>query len=1154
MGDLDPIRIDGIEDCPFTLKDISYPSLRNWLTTLDWEVSGQSDGLLTKDEFLMAQERGLRGITKETVPDFSTFKSRLSQQCWRECDVPVGEDGRCRRDKTSVLRVPPPSVKKLKVLHPRPRPPVSIPAADLPSLPQWSPPDPLVPANSQQDISITGGNSGEGEGDDGIGVDRIIRNVLGNQYGTKKGVDIVFVISNNIDYEVAWAYTELEGYKLCFSSLVPEGFFSPHVKDDLIKGAEKILTDLHQRGFSDIRFGAVITTNDEGWFADPIHLMTLTTMDQDGMEAFLGFLSSTGEGKKDWGISPVSLGVQEALQELTDQSGAENRSRQIVLLTGSAQLIYEKGLIARSGDDTPRVIDLIKLGQKSGVETTLIERNDVLLHRWSWGPYYGEGRSALDDINIGHEFIAHRAYTERLAKIYASRYRRDDASLRQLRDEILNEDGERSKLLSNAQGRAELLFEIGSSLIQLGFRDEGVSLLRNLISSESFHSASRFSAALKAARLLAQLGDRAGKRALASVARELPGTVSRDARIMSESGWLNDGMAQVQASAALAPFDRHAAIANLREIAGKPHDTNIRYRAARKLMDLGDFLHGGAHLRDMAASNYQHDYRGFDGLYEDYNRIAAASALAAHGDERYLRASWCNRTAFDPFETRDRCIEVSTLDSVESAGFMAEAGEYLPVSYQEFKDPRQDYYRIYRYPQIRGYHSVIQKISQEAFKIDPKKRDFVTNLLIRILVQFHLESPQKILGGAQKLGEMVKDNPDPSLTLLALGRFAPAVRNRNIDDLKSYLPLIDSIRESVSDPEKRDWVLWKVGRYMQMRHSLEEAVSYKDWVLSDLSSSTRSTMAYTEFFPKLPALQINKSPLHYYTDVDRDEGEEQLRLLSLIPSTRESWAYSEFVEVDTHKERKKNRWLEMGILESTGNVSNSPLLLFLDYFSGQPYLNIQKLHQASIYYLHPISKNGHFVRSPITPEELRAVLTTYNTVNTTGTFHRDPLRPFDGRVVTPLGEYIVAPKRPVDDKEIEKIVRDYEIWLRDANNSVLFEQDLLEGLNKSGLIEATYIPHYPTMTRVQESYRTLMDLGRNLTHENGTTLSLDDLHALQDKWLEHDRNFLNAIRDAVKELPQEGKKLLQFYVNERGKVLSFRHFLKTTMNSVQVTQ
>lgn len=251
---------------------------------------------------------------------------------------------------------------------------------------------------------------------------------------------------------------------------------------------------------------------------------------------------------------------------------------------------------------------------------------------------------------------------------------------------------------------------------------------------------------------------------------------------------------------------------------------------------------------------------------------------------------------------------------------------------------------------------------------------------------------------------------------------------------------------------------------------------------------------------------------HCYTERARDKIKPELTKLTFTARTEKVWVYVKYAEDGVAHERSFN----IGNMEDIDKAScQINLTEFSEWLATPPV----KVLDISLYHIHPISDSSRWDNSLeslfASPRDLAALIMFSSALRRYGYFG-----PLDFRIETPFGEYILTP----DDKKIERekgaatkqaeaLSSEYLKWFKSGQRqmTVTYEPDVLPGLNKGGVVSASYAYHNEAIKDVIALYEEFRGINDEFKKQG---LVLHSIEEVKQRWNildDHYRRFSSAV-------------------------------------------
>lgn len=808
---------------------------------------------------------------------------------------------------------------------------------------------------------------------------------------------------------------------------------------NLMRNIGKIARDLKESGVKRFRVGIV-----RFGFAESI-LMPLTEMDADGIEKMLKNLAGL---KFDGGYEPVGEATMLAVGML-EKSDA--MSKAVFVITDDDGLREDK--FAR-----PYLEDAVQAGSRASISVELLP-------------------TRIEAMSVSLEIVAD---TEKLVI---------ENNVTQLRE------------LASKSKVAYVRIETARALAGMGYK-EGLGIMREL----AFESNDDY-VNVEAASALAGVGEQIGIDILSEFATRsrrdgvrlkaacsLAGLGKKKGIKVLHDLVLNSSVDEVRfkADIVLCGFGEEAREVFL-DLALRSNDEDVRLFTARALAELGDVA-GIKILLNLAIESDNgpirsdaHDVLSL--MKEKINPILFDLALNSNdGRVRYNAALEIERLG-DKRGKQILILELLKSHDYERLKVYAEAWAGL----RESVDGYRPSYKVAEYvlDKFKDYRLAAPAI-----------------VIITTLGLVAAEDDKEIKRVTDRVADIADKTGDPKFTLYSMAAFSIYVRD--IDKIeREYLPIVRDVRDKAVDPAYdrfprvpvRYNVIDHLAVYLDMGHSVAEIVRYKDTLLKNLDSMT-VTVAGIEY-RLMDHLIINSKGIHYYTNMGRAVGRQELAELVFIAKTEESWLYVVY-EKDG---QRYERFFENGEMEEAGKSGVSGRAL-------SSLLNDRSVRILSIsdYHIHPLGgvdeslKDGSHVLLLSSPNDLKATLETARYLRSAGYTGQ-----YDSRAVTPVGEYILTPSDSAGaERSADDIAGVYQTWL-EGNKNVAFEADVVEGLNATGAVKAEYVYHNATMKDVQRLYKELIEINRLANANGGKMRDMEEARNLWSRLDTHYRAFSSAV-------------------------------------------
>lgn len=279
---------------------------------------------------------------------------------------------------------------------------------------------------------------------------------------------------------------------------------------------------------------------------------------------------------------------------------------------------------------------------------------------------------------------------------------------------------------------------------------------------------------------------------------------------------------------------------------------------------------------------------------------------------------------------------------------------------------------------------------------------------------------------------------------------------------------------------------------------------------------------------------------HCYTDITRGEIRPELTKLTFTASTEKVWVYVKYIEDGVIRERLFN----IGDMEAAAKASGLFNLTEFSEWLANPSV---KVLDISLYHIHPIAGSSHWDKSLeslfASPGDLAALIMFSSALRRYGYFG-----PLDFRIETPFGEYILTPndkkiesEKGAATKQAENISNGYLKWFEYGQRqmTVMYEPDVLPGLNKSGVVSASYAYHNEAIKDVIALYEEFRRINNEFKKQGLVLHSIEEVEQRQNTLDDHYRRFSSAI--SIARASGTPDILLKFYdveLQKEFKVLS----------------
>ncbi len=251
---------------------------------------------------------------------------------------------------------------------------------------------------------------------------------------------------------------------------------------------------------------------------------------------------------------------------------------------------------------------------------------------------------------------------------------------------------------------------------------------------------------------------------------------------------------------------------------------------------------------------------------------------------------------------------------------------------------------------------------------------------------------------------------------------------------------------------------------------------------------------------------------HCYTDITRDKIKPELTKLTFTASTEKVWVYVKYIEDGVIRERLFN----IGNMELAGRVGGLFNLTEFGEWLANPSV---KVSDISLYHIHPVAGSSHWdngLESLFASHgDLAALIMLSSALRRFG--YSGPL---DFRIETPLGEYILTPNDKKIKKEADAAARQaedlsngYLKWFKSGQHqmTVMYEPDVLHGLNKSGVVSASYVYHNEATKDIIALYEEFRRINDEFKKQGFVLHSIEEVEQRWNILNDHYRRFSSAI-------------------------------------------